>query len=241
VRAGIISDIHSNLPALEKVLEDIDARGADEIFCLGDIVGYGANPQECLALVREKCTKVVAGNHDLGVVGKADLSRFSTSARIAAEWTADVLDFDERKYLAELPLKIEDGDMCLVHASPREPARWEYLNFISMLPGQFASFNGKNCFVGHSHKPLIWNDFGEKIIPDNRATFQLEEGTRYFVNAGSIGQPRDGDPRTGYVLFDDVSSELTFVRLDYDIKKASDAVEKAGLPEKLASRLYRGF
>jgi len=241
VRAAIISDIHSNLPALEKVFEDIDNRGADEIFCLGDIVGYGANPRECLALIRERCTKVVAGNHDWGVVGKADLSRFSSSARIAAEWTADVLEFDERKYMAELPLKIELGDVCLVHASPREPASWEYLNFKSMLPGQFASFNGKICFVGHSHKPLMWNDFGEKIIPDNRTAVRLDEGTRYFVNAGSVGQPRDGDPRTGYILFNDATSELTFFRLNYDIEKASDAVQKAGLPEKLASRLYRAF
>ncbi|MGC9315554.1 MAG: metallophosphoesterase family protein, partial [bacterium] len=175
------------------------------------------------------------------VVGKADLSRFSTSARIAAEWTADILDFDERKYLAELPLKIEVGDVCLVHASPREPKSWEYLNFKSMLPGQFATFDGKICFVGHSHKPLIWNDFGEKIIPDNRAAFALDEGTRYFVNAGSVGQPRDGDPRTGYILFDDVKSEITFFRLNYDIERAVSELKKNGLPERLASRLYRGF
>ncbi len=241
MRAAIISDIHSNLPALEKVLEDIDNRGIDEIFCLGDIVGYGANPRECLALVRERCTKVVAGNHDLGVVGKADLSRFSTSAKIAAEWTADILDFDERKYLAELPLKLELGDVCLVHASPREPANWDYLNFKSMLPGQFASFDGKICFVGHSHYPLVWNDFGEKIIPDNRGAFQLDEGTRYIANAGSVGQPRDGDPRTGYVLFDDTKREITFFRLNYDIERAVSELKKNGLPERLASRLYRGF
>ncbi len=241
MRTALISDIHSNLQALERVFEDITERGVDKICCLGDIVGYGANPRESIALVREKCAYVIAGNHDWGIVGKADLSKFSTSARIAADWTADVLDFEEKHYLAGLPLKIELENTCLVHSTPREPENWGYLNWAPSLPAQFASFEGQVCFVGHIHSPIIWNDLGEKTIPKDGEPFRLDQGTRYFVNAGSVGQPRDGDSRAAYVLLDDELFEISLIRLDYDVEKAANEIEKAGLPSKLALRLYRGF
>lgn len=241
MRTAIISDVHSNLQALERVLDDIDNRAVDHVYCLGDIVGYCANPHECIALVREKCEFVVAGNHDWVAVGKAGIEKFNITARTAIEWTADMLNLEEKQYLAGLPLKIELDNICLVHSTPREPENWGYLNWAPSLPAQFASFEGQICFVGHCHRAFVWNDFGERIAVENEMSFQFEDHTRYFVGAGSVGQPRDGDPRAVYLILDSDKRELAFFRLEYDIEKAANEIEKAGLPPKLALRLYRGF
>ena len=239
--SALISDIHGNYAALQMVLKDIEKRGIDTIYCLGDIVGYGARPKECLDKVRKICRAVVAGNHDWGAVGKTDLSRFNSRARKVVLWSAEKLDFEDKKYLSELPLIQNFNEATIVHGTPVEPEMWNYLRYRSMLPAQFAGFECKICFIGHSHVPVIWSDRGEKIIPNWNEPLFFDSDQRYIVNAGSVGQPRDGDPRACYVIYNDVDSSITFVRLNYDIDAAAKYILKANLPESLASRLYRGF
>lgn len=241
MKIAVISDIHSNLQALQRALEVIDSLGVEKIHCLGDVVGYGANPKECIEIVREKCDLVIAGNHDWGAVGKTDISKFNKSARAAIEWTGEMLDFRERKYLLNLPLIEKRDDFCLAHGTPGEPEHWKYLQYSSMLPGQFAAFDSRVCFIGHSHSPVIWSDFGQKDLPENRKAFAFDENTRYIVNVGSVGQPRDGDPRLCIVIYDTDKAELEFIRANYDVETAAENIKKAGLPVNLASRLYRGY
>ncbi len=241
MRVAVISDIHSNLPALEMVVEKIKSLGVESVHCLGDIVGYGADPGECIAIIRDLCDIVIAGNHDWGAVGKTDLSKFNKSARAALEWTAGQLDYNESQYLTSLPLIEDTGSFCLVHGTPANPQNWDYLNYKSMLPGQFAAFESRVCFIGHSHKPVIWSDYGEMITADFSGKFEFGVKKRYIVNIGSVGQPRNGDPRSCFVVYDDEKGEFEYIRTNYDVDRAANNIKKNGLPDNLASRLYRGF
>ncbi|MGH7309369.1 MAG: metallophosphoesterase family protein [Candidatus Rokuibacteriota bacterium] len=240
MRYAIVSDIHANLDALRAVLDD--ARDlVDTILCLGDIVGYGAEPEGCIELVAERCQAVVAGNHEHAAAGLMPLDWFNPYARAAAEWTRRRLDDEHRAWLGRLPLLREFEEATLVHASPQQPDEWEYV--ISAEDGYraFASFTTRLCFVGHSHVPGVWaqGSWG-RSHEAGAVDIALEPGCRYLVNVGSVGQPRDRDPRAAWVLWDDQTRRVSIRRVAYDVTAARSRIVAAGLPRFLADRLGEG-
>ena len=240
MRYAILSDIHANIEALDAVLADLPHR-ADGILCLGDTVGYGADPLVCVERVAERAQAVVGGNHELGVAERLDLEWFNPYARAAAEWTRERLDDDHRAYLAALPLVAEIADATLVHASPAEPDAWEYLISAEDGLAAFAHFQTRWCFVGHSHVPGVWS-LGSSG-PDFRPGAQdvrAERGRRYLVNVGSVGQPRDRDARAAYAVWDTDSGAVSIRRVGYDVEGARAKIVRAGLPRFLADRLAAG-
>ena len=240
MRYAILSDIHGNLEALDAVLADAASR-ADAILCLGDIVGYGADPVACIERVAERAELVIAGNHEHGVAGLLALDWFNDWARAAAEWTRGRLDLDHLSWLAGRPLVGHTDDATLVHASPDRPAEWEYLVSADDGYGVFAAFATRVCFVGHSHRPGAWSlgSSGRAHEPDATA-IELERGRRYLINVGSVGQPRDRDPRAAYALWDVDGRRVTIRRVAYDVATARRKILAAGLPRFLAERLAIG-
>jgi diadenosine tetraphosphatase ApaH/serine/threonine PP2A family protein phosphatase len=240
VRYAILSDIHANLEALRAVLEDARPR-VDAMLCLGDIVGYGAEPEGCIELVAERCQAVVAGNHEHAAAGLMTLEWFNAYARAAAEWTRQRLDDEHRAWLAALPLLREFEQATLVHASPSQPDDWEYV--ISAEDGHraFASFATRLCFVGHSHLPGVWvqGSWG-RSHEAGAVDIILEPGCRYLFNVGSVGQPRDRDPRAAWVLWDADARRVTLRRVAYDVAATRSRIVAAGLPTFLADRLGEG-
>jgi diadenosine tetraphosphatase ApaH/serine/threonine PP2A family protein phosphatase len=240
VRYAILSDIHGNLEALDAVLADASPR-TDVVLCLGDVVGYGADPVACLERVAERAQGVVAGNHEHGVVGLLDLAWFNTRARAAAEWTRRQLDDDHRAWLATRPLVLEVDDATLVHASPVEPQDWDYLLTAEDGYEALSAFATRVCFVGHSHCPGAWSIGSSGPAHEPRAVeVELERGRRYLVNVGSVGQPRDGDPRATYAVWNVNDHRVTIRRVAYDVATARRKILAAGLPRSLAERLSIG-
>ena len=239
---AIISDIHSNLEALRVVLKAVDAAGADEAVCLGDIVGYGPEPRQCIELVKKYCAVCVAGNHDLGAIGKLALASFNPDAAFACRWTAQQLSPDDIEYLGSLPSVIEKGDFTLVHGSPREPI-WEYLISKGNAQENFTYFKTKFCLVGHSHIPLIFkqDENGScSFIPLSVSIGQVLGKSRMIVNPGGVGQPRDGDPMASYAIYDSDSGVVRLYRVAYDINATQVKMVKNNLPMRLVVRLEHG-
>ena len=240
MRYAILSDIHGNLEALEAVLADAGPR-ADGVLCLGDVVGYGADPAACVERVAERAEAVVAGNHEHGVAGLLDLGWFNEWARAAAEWTRAQLDDDQCAWLGSRPLVRVLEDATLVHASPARPEEWDYL--ISAEDGYeaFPAFATRVCFVGHSHRPGTWSLGSSGPAHEPNATETVfERGRRYLVNVGSVGQPRDRDPRAAYALWDTDEQRVVIRRVSYDLGGARRKILAAGLPTFLADRLSIG-
>jgi diadenosine tetraphosphatase ApaH/serine/threonine PP2A family protein phosphatase len=237
---ALISDIHANLEALEAVLEELDSLKPKRILCLGDVVGYGASPNECLAKVRQRCDITLLGNHDAAASGGPEAARFNIYARVAAEWTAKTLTRENREFLQRLPLTSSQGSFYLVHASPACPRDWEYLLDRFDAEPQFHYFTEAVCFIGHTHQPAAYlaDPGGTKALPLSSVTLDPER--RYIINVGSVGQPRDHDPRACFVLFHESSGVIEFVRVEYDIEAAQAKIRAAQLPEVLAARLATG-
>ena len=235
-----ISDVHGNLEALQAVFREIDARRPERVICLGDIVGYGASPNECLDLVRERCDIVLLGNHDAAASGGPEAARFNIYARVAAEWTSKTLTRENREFLQKLPLTAIEGSSFCVHASPATPRDWEYLLDRFDAEPQFAYFTEPVCFIGHTHQPAIYlaDPGGTKSLPLSEG--KLDPNRRYIVNVGSVGQPRDHDPRACFVLYHEHSTTIEYVRVPYDIEGAQSKIRAAQLPEVLAARLATG-
>ncbi len=240
MRYAILSDIHGNLEALRAVLADC-AADADVVLCLGDTVGYGAEPLACVELVAETAEAVVGGNHEHAVAGRLDLAWFNRYARAAAEWTREQLDDDHRAYLGALPLVREVADATLVHASPAQPEEWDYLVSAEDGFAAFAHFATRWCFVGHSHVPAAWS-LGSSGPEHHPGVVRLpqERGRRYIVNVGSVGQPRDRDPRAAYAMWDAEAGQVEIRRVPYDVATARRKIVDAGLPRFLADRLAAG-
>lgn len=232
MRIAILSDIHSNLQALTRALEVIDELGADEIYCVGDIVGYGANPNECVALVRDRVARCVLGNHDLAVVDPRTAEYLDRNGRIVVEWTRRVLTEEHRNFLAGLALTVRTQVMTLVHSNPAEPAAWGRIETLEHARPQFAHFDTPLCFIGHTHVPFVC---GEDL-----ETMEVRRGMKFLVNVGSVGQPRDGESALSFGVFDDGVWEYRNVRAEYDIGQTAEAIRRAGLPSALADRLNRG-
>ena len=241
MRYLVISDIHGNLAALEAVLDDTPE--FDEVWCLGDLVGYGPSPNECIDRVRDLPHTSLAGNHDWAALGKLDLNSFNSVARTANEWTQEQLTSSSRTFLSGLPTSLQRGDFTLAHASPREPV-WEYILDASTAYQNFEHFHTPYCLVGHTHVPVVFElDEGrqrcEILIPP--LPEPLEFGPcRTIINPGSVGQPRDGDPRAGYALLDGYDMSWTFHRVAYPIEVTQERMEAAGLPRRLIDRLEIG-
>ncbi len=233
MRLAIISDIHSNLEALTRAFDLIQQESIRDVICLGDIVGYGANPNECVDLVRERCKVALRGNHDSAAVDLAVAESFTRNARIAAEWTGRELTDENRKYLEGLPYTHRMEDVMFVHASPYEPEEWYYVLSEEDLAAAFQSFSERICFIGHSHFPGIFSEDGPAAAVDR--------SQRYVVNVGSIGQPRDGNARLSFGIFDTENWTYRNVRSEYPIQPAAEKIIRAGLPRALADRLPLGM
>ena len=241
MKYAIISDIHGNLEALEAVLAEIKTREFDELVCLGDVVGYGPNPNECIQLISEQATITLAGNHDYAPLGKLDLSYFNPWAKEAIEWTAEQLQPSSIEFLLGLPLKSEMDGFTIVHATPAQPEEWNYLNTIGDAAKNFAEFVSRVCFIGHSHVPMIVAMNGDeqyRVIREN--PLQFESSSRYIVNVGSVGQPRDLIPKAAFAIYDHDMARYELFRVDYDISETQRKILNAGLPPFLAERLELG-
>ncbi len=244
MRCAVISDIHANLAALDAVLADLGEQ-AEAIWCLGDVVGYGPDPNECVARLVERGVVSIAGNHDWACLGKLDLDDFNPDARQACLWTAEHLSDESRAFLEGLPVSRVLADITLVHGSPRAPI-WEYLMSAETALENLAFFETRICLVGHTHVPLAFH------IPDEEAricrrrwlqdgdTFSLRSG-RWIVNPGGIGQPRDGDPRAAYLLLDTETLEAQIRRVPYAVETTQRRMLEAGLPGNLIQRLAFGW
>lgn len=234
MRLAIISDIHSNLEALDRALKASKEAGVDAIYCLGDIVGYNADPARCVDLVREHCAGVVLGNHDAAVAEDPSLKHLPSDARAAARHNRSHLSEEQLNYLASLPLTLTVENCTLVHATPEAPTAWKRLTTYPAARSQFEHFDTEVCFVGHTHIPaVISNDLG---------VFQVRPGHRYLINVGSVGQPRDQNPKLSFGLFDTEEFSYRNVRLDYDVEGATRKIrESPDLPNRLANRLEEGL
>ncbi len=245
MQVAVITDIHSNLPALEAVLGTIDASGAEEVWCLGDVVGYGAEPDACADLVRERCDACLVGNHDLAVLGALDLSAFSETAAEAVEWTRENAAERTLEFLRDLePTGLRAG-VALFHASPRDPV-WEYVLSAEQAEACLALQPERISLIGHSHVALFFTqpDRGEPgevrgAQMSDSALLNLSRGT-WLVNPGSVGQPRDGDPRAAWLELDTEGETARFHRVPYDVDRAAKPIAAAGLPKRLGDRLYVG-
>ncbi len=250
---GVIADIHGNLAALEAVLAAGAERGLYQWICLGDIVGYGANPRECVDRVRALAGHTVQGNHDAAAAGGTSMRAFNPHARRALEWTVSQLGPDEFAYLEHLPLATEAYSGLCVHADPRNPSGWNYIDNAASAAATLSCTGSFCCWTGHTHRPALWSIPDRPAVPADRARPRqtadrdcvcLSSGQRHLVNAGSVGQPRDGDPRACFIWCEDGGAEngitLEFVRVPYDVGSAQRRIRAAGLPDVLAVRLEYG-
>lgn len=240
MRHALLSDVHGNLPALEAVLADVAKRGVDDMVCLGDFVGYGADPNECIARLEDRIEWGLLGNHDQAVVDPSVLSDFNDDAAAAARWTRRQLTPRNLAYLGARPLFARWHGARLAHASPSDPGSWNYLITADDAEQEFEWFDEPVCFVGHTHMPIVfqWSHGIEAVSHEHR--FQARRDRRYLIVVPSVGQPRDGDPRAGYLVWDDESWTFEQVRLEYDIERAAQRILDAGLPPWLAERLRLG-
>ena len=240
MRSAILSDVHANLEALEAVLQDADARKIENILFLGDAVGYGPDPNECVEILMKRCKVFLAGNHDWGVLGQTDITYFNEHARTAIEWTKGVLTKKNLKNLKSFLLQkeLEKEDMLLVHSTPKEPEGWHYLLTLWDAEINFHYFSNKYCFIGHTHYPFIIERLPSGDLVTYKEKASKGEMERYIMNVGSVGQPRDGDPRASYAIVDD--EKLEIVRVPYDVESVQKKMSKAGLPSLLIERLATG-
>jgi predicted phosphodiesterase len=254
MRLAILSDIHANLPALEAVLADTERAGVGELWCLGDVVGYGAQPDECTSLVAERCALCLVGNHDLAVLGELDISSFSPAAAAAVRWTQQTADPATLDFLRRLAPADETREAALYHASPRDPV-WEYVLWPDQAAECIAVQAARVSLIGHSHVALFFV-MAENRRPPRRTSVEVDDaargaqagaGTRldlsegrWLINPGSVGQPRDGDPRAAWLELDTGAWEATYHRVEYEIDRAAEAIDATDLPEHLARRLYVG-
>jgi predicted phosphodiesterase len=242
MRVAVVSDIHSNLHALEAALRAIDAEAPDELWCLGDLVGYGPRPNECCAAIAERADVCLAGNHDLAVRGTIDLAEFGGEAGIAATWTREVLESQAQELLDRLEPKGDAHGVALYHGSARDPI-WEYVLSDEAALATLELADSSLVLVGHSHVALrVVQSGGELDGGVAAAGTEVEvDGVQALLNPGSVGQPRDGDPRAAYLLLDLDAQRASFRRVEYDVALTQREMREAGLPEMLAARLEVGL
>lgn len=239
MKYGVFSDIHGNYEALKAVLDDMDSQGVEDYICLGDLVGYGSDPGAVLDTVRDLSSIIVAGNHDYGIAGYLSLSYFNRYAREVARWTQDQLSDEQLTFLSNLPLRDENSEAVFVHSTIESPELFEYV-----LTAYDAHVNLKKqtrtvSFHGHSHVPVNFL-LNEAVSHNQDSVVSVGESKKAMVNPGSVGQPRDGDSRAAYAIYDSDEEKIEIRRVKYNIDKASEKIQKAGLPKILGERLYHG-
>ena len=239
MRYAILADIHANLEALQVVLEDAKAQGCTHHVCLGDVVGYGANPKECLDIVRAMNMPCVKGNHDEYCSSEEHLEGFNPAAAEAVNWTRTQLTDEDRQWLRDLKYTRMVTNFTIVHATLDGPQRWGYVFDKLAAAASFTYQNTSVCFFGHTHVPVAF--MKDSVVRGGTySKFKTEPGKKYFVNVGAVGQPRDNNPKAAYVVYDTVDGTIEIRRLDYDIAAAQKKILAAGLPERLAERLAYG-
>ena len=244
MKYAILGDIHSNLGALQAVLADASAQAVDQLVSVGDVVGYGAAPREAIAMLRERGAVVVKGNHDAACTGELDTTFFNPYARAAVEWTVAQLTPDDLAWLSSLPMRIDLDHCSVAHGTYADPERFDYVQSIEDAESSLESMPRQLCFVGHTHVPvtvLRMHEDPTKTFYTLDTRLDLQEVHRALVNVGSVGQPRDEDPRTGWALFDSEEQLVEIRRIDYDIERESRRIVDAGLPAILGDRLHQGF
>lgn len=237
---AILGDIHSNLEALNAVLDDCRALGVTDFLCTGDVVGYNANPRECLGIVRSLGCPVMMGNHDYYVASAANLEDFNPAAAAVVQWTKLQLSEEELDWLSSLPFTHTAMGMTIVHSTMDNPANFGYVFDNLQADANFTRQLTPLCFHGHTHCPMIYEKSMNGVFRIDPQDFKLPVGRKYFINVGSVGQPRDGDPRAAYVVYDPKERIVRFRRLEYDVAAAQERIRLAGLPERLAERLGEG-
>ena len=245
MRAAVLSDIHANRHALEAVLAAVEEAEVDQTWCLGDLVGYGADPDACTALVRERCSTCLVGNHDLALLGALDISTFSEAAAAAVEWTRGEASEETLEFLAGLEPTASQSGVGLFHASPRDPV-WEYVLSTDQAEAGLDAQEERVGLIGHSHIALFFmraagvrHPHAQGAQATDGAEIEIGEG-EWLLNPGSVGQPRDGDPRAAWLELDTEGWLARYHRVEYDIEGAAAAIRAAGLPEVLAERLEAG-
>lgn len=246
MRCLVISDIHANLAALLAVFADVKAHALsfDIVWCLGDVVGYGAEPNECIDLLRAVPHVCLAGNHDWAVIGKLDVRTFHEQAAYVVEWTRENLTPQNMCFLRSRPDMIVQDEYLLAHASPREPI-WEYITDINVAQENFEDMQATFCLVGHTHVPVVFVQDGltsnvHVSMPSADVPVTLKRDSKYIINPGSVGQPRDGDPRAAYAILDTVTATWTAHRAEYAIKLTQKKMKSFHFPQRLVDRLNYG-
>jgi len=241
LKYAVIADIHANLAALEAVLTDVEKDSAiAEIWCLGDIVGYGPDPHRCIEIIEKRCSACIAGNHDWAAIDKIDSSSFNPDAAVAIEWTSRQLKTGDIHFLESLPMTLEKKSFTLAHGSPHDPI-WEYILSPQDAEKSLGFFKTPNCFIGHSHSPA-WFECTRSC---SRHGFLQDTSIklgkrRHLITPGSVGQPRDGIPDAAYAIYDSDAETVTLRRIPYDIAETQQRMQDAGLPEWLIGRLAEG-
>ncbi len=240
MRYGIFSDVHSNAEAFEAVIGALGKEDIDVYICGGDIVGYGADPSRCIEMVKGLTGKCVCGNHEWGSVGLLDVSFFNPFAWEAVLWTRKKLDILEKEYLKNLGVVYEDKNITVAHGSLNKPEQFHYILNTCETSATLNLMETQICFIGHSHRPAVFMKTEQGVMFSAAAEVNIREGVLYIINVGSVGQPRDGDPRACYAVFDTDKKYVGIKRISYDIKKAQKKILGAGLPPILADRLSEG-
>jgi len=241
MRYAILSDIHGNLEAFQAVLNALSEERIDSCLFLGDVLGYGADPKECIKLLKLLNPVVsIAGNHEWGVLDKTDILYFNDVAKEAILWTKKAIDNDDIEYIKSFSLVYEDEKMTLVHGTLNMPEEFYYIFDVEDAYVTMSQMKNALCFVGHSHVPGIFASDHTKVEYLEKMDIRVDYERRYLINIGSIGQPRDGDPRASFAIYDDEEFKIEIKRTEYDIRKAQEKIIKAGLPSQLAERLAEG-
>ncbi len=234
----VFSDIHGNAQALETVVEEIGGFRPDFVVSLGDVVGYGANPSDCVDLVKEHCDIRICGNHDYVAAGLADSENFNVTARISIEWTKNCLTSNHKEQLAAYDMVKRHGDCLFSHSSPVSPLDWEYIYTLGQAERIFRETDERFIFVGHTHVPgIISHDILSGCRVETGTKLEIEPGRRYLINTGSVGQPRDGVSAASFAIVDVQRGRINLRRISYDVSEAQERIRAEGLPESLASRL----
>ena len=243
MRTLIISDVHSNLTAFQAVLED--AKPFDRVWCLGDVIGYGPDPNECISRLREQpLLKCVKGNHDAAIIGDINIASFNFEARASLKWLDSIISTENRQWLEGLEEKLVMDDITMVHGSPSSPV-WEYVMDVRTARENMKAFATSVCLVGHTHVPVLFSQEGESLKSTKRIPLPVDEPLnlqhKSILNPGSVGQPRDHDPRASYVIYDDEKNQWINHRIPYDFEKVQKRILAAGLPDQHAFRLSKGW
>ena len=237
---AVLGDIHANLDALNVVLDDCRSQGVTDFLCTGDVVGYNACPHECMDIIREIGCPVVVGNHDFYVSSRQNLDDFNPAAAVVVQWTRVQLADEEVSWLRSLPFTHTQMGVTLVHSTMDNPENFGYVFDNLQAEANFLNQKTPVCFHGHTHCPMIYEKSMNGVFRIDAQDFKLPIGRKYFINVGSVGQPRDGDPRATYVIYDPKERTVRYRRIEYDVEAAQERIRLAGLPERLAARLAVG-